>query len=72
MQRRQFLTTATILSATAPLTSTMAAESNYATLKSSEKFNMHFAPHAGMFRHHAGDDILDQISFAADQGFTAW
>ena len=25
-----------------------------------------------MFRHHAGDDLVDQIHFAADQGFTAW
>lgn len=35
-------------------------------------FAMHFAPHDGMFRHAAGDDIVDQIHFAADQGFTAW
>lgn len=33
---------------------------------------MKFAPHDGMFRHSAGDDIVDQIHFAADQGFTAW
>ncbi len=33
---------------------------------------MAFAPHVGMFKHHAGEDILDQIRFAADQGFTAW
>lgn len=35
-------------------------------------FRMKFAPHDGMFRHSAGEDIVDQISFAADQGFTAW
>jgi len=35
-------------------------------------FDLNFAPHPGMFRHLAGDDILDQIAFAADQGFTAW
>lgn len=33
---------------------------------------MKFAPHDGMFRHSAGEDIIDQIRFAADQGFTAW
>lgn len=38
----------------------------------SNKFSMHFGPHPGMLRHHAGDDILDQIRFAHDQGFTAW
>ena len=25
-----------------------------------------------MFKNHAGEDIVDQIKFAADQGFTAW
>lgn len=33
---------------------------------------MKFAPHVGTFRHHGGEDILDQIRWAADQGFTAW
>ncbi|MEL7540609.1 MAG: hypothetical protein AAGJ51_06870, partial [Pseudomonadota bacterium] len=37
-----------------------------------EKFRMKFAPHDGMFRHSAGEDIVDQIHFVADQGFTAW
>ncbi|MBC6995177.1 TIM barrel protein [Neolewinella lacunae] len=36
------------------------------------KFKLAFAPHDGMFRHHAGENILDQINWAADQGFTAW
>lgn len=35
-------------------------------------FSMKFAPHFGMFRNHAGDDPVDQIKFAADQGFRAW
>lgn len=35
-------------------------------------FKMKYAPHFGMFRHHAGADLVDQILFAADQGFTAW
>lgn len=37
-----------------------------------ERFSMHFAPHFGMFRHHAGDDAVAQLEFAAGQGFTAW
>lgn len=36
------------------------------------KFKLRFAPHPGMFKAHAGDDVIDQIKFAADQGFTAW
>ena len=35
-------------------------------------FGLAFAPHDGMFRASAGEDVLDQIRYAADQGFTAW
>jgi len=31
-----------------------------------------YAPHIGMFTHHAGEDPLDQLNFMADQGFTAF
>lgn len=34
-------------------------------------FNLNYAPHFGMFRHHAGDDLLDQLTFMAERGFTA-
>lgn len=36
------------------------------------KFKLRFAPHPGMFKEHAGEDVIDQIKFAADQGFTSW
>jgi hydroxypyruvate isomerase len=39
---------------------------------SAEKFHLQFAPHPGMFRASAGNDVIDQINFAHDQGFTAW
>ena len=35
-------------------------------------FNLAYAPHLGMFRHHAGNDPIDQLNFMADQGFTAF
>ncbi|MBT8298813.1 MAG: TIM barrel protein [Maribacter sp.] len=35
-------------------------------------FNLKYAPHLGMFKHHAGDDPIDQLNFMADQGFTAF
>ncbi len=35
-------------------------------------FNLRYAPHLGMFKHHAGEDPIDQINFMADQGFTAF
>ncbi len=35
-------------------------------------FNLKYAPHIGMFEHHAGKDPIDQLNFIADQGFTAF
>lgn len=35
-------------------------------------FKLRYAPHPNMFKAHAGDDLVDQINFSADQGFTAW
>jgi hydroxypyruvate isomerase len=37
-----------------------------------DPFRLQFAPHPGMFRAHAGDNLLDQLHFIADQGFTAF
>lgn len=36
------------------------------------RFNLKYAPHLGMFKHHAGDDPIAQLNFMADQGFTAF
>ena len=36
------------------------------------KFKLGYAPHPGMFKQSAGDDVIDQIKFCADQGFTAF
>lgn len=36
------------------------------------KFNLHYAPHLGMFKNLAGEDPIDQLNFMADQGFTAF
>jgi hydroxypyruvate isomerase len=35
------------------------------------RFKLKYAPHFGMFKHHAGKDPIEQIRFMADQGFTA-
>jgi hydroxypyruvate isomerase len=35
------------------------------------KFKLKYAPYFGMFENHAGKDRVDQIKFAADQGFLA-
>lgn len=35
-------------------------------------FRLKYAPHLGMFRHHAGEDPVAHIDFMADEGFTAF
>ena len=50
------------------------AKSNAQTPEKSQgiqKFRLKYAPHFGMFKAHAGDDLIDQLKFIADEGFTA-
>jgi len=69
MQRREFLKSSVIAGSTAVFagTTTQAAEAD-----NSKSFQLKYAPHFGMFKNAAGNDPLDQLKFAADQGFTAW
>ncbi len=39
---------------------------------SGQPFKLKYGPHQGQFSNHAGDNILDQIQFAYDQGFRGW
>jgi hydroxypyruvate isomerase len=39
---------------------------------SQKQFTLAFAPHPDMFKVMGGSNVLDQIRFAHDQGFTAW
>jgi len=40
--------------------------------QNSNKFNLKYAPHFGMFKNLAGDNLIDQLNYIADQGFTAF
>jgi len=44
----------------------------YLVKKEKSPFSLKFAPHLGMFKHHASEDPLDQLDFMAEQGFTAF
>jgi len=45
---------------------------NYSKLiLNNNNFNLKYAPHFGMFKNMAGDDLIDQIKLMADIGFTA-
>jgi hydroxypyruvate isomerase len=68
MSRRSFLGSAAI--AAAGLSAGVKAEEKTET--KSTKFELKYAPHFWMFKEHAGDDLVDQLKFIADQGFTAF
>jgi len=69
LNRRTFLTMASVATVGAALASSANGQENKAATKS---FTLAFAPHPGMFKSLGGSDVLDQIRFAHDQGFTAW
>lgn len=74
MKRRDFLrgaATATAAATVAPAFS-IANSSRNVTPDRQKAFNLKYAPHFGMFRHLAGEDLLDQLQFMADEGFTAF
>ena len=73
MERRQFINNVALASVGASfLGGSLKAHAANAFVTAKNKFPLHFAPHDGMFKAHAGADILDQIQFMADQGFTAF
>ena len=71
MKRRKFLKSgiiSTTLLATGKASTVAIPDSN----QPEHQFNLKYAPHLGMFKHHAGDNPIDQLKFMADQGFTAF
>jgi len=70
-KRRTFLSMAAAgLTAAAAVPAAASASQDEA--ETASKFRLKFAPHRGMFRNSAGNDVIDQITFGAAQGFTAW
>ena len=70
MQRREFIATTAAASLAAGLGGTAAAQDGRTPAGTpSGTFTLDYAPHLGMFRHHAGDDAVDQIDFMAEAGF---
>ncbi|MFC2113327.1 hydroxypyruvate isomerase family protein [Bacteroidota bacterium] len=75
MQRRSFLrngaaATAALLTGTSVLAGTKPQALSFQLLPK-QNFKLKYAPHFGMFKNHAGEDLLDQIQFMSDVGFTA-
>lgn len=71
MKRRKFINTS-LLTASALATVPSWSVNTLPNSSNQKAFKMKFAPHDGMFKHHAGENILDQIRFSIDQGFSAF
>jgi len=69
MKRRNFVKTSLLAS---PTLAAATSVNNTSQDISKYDYRLKYAPHLGMFKHHAGDDPIDQLKFMADQGFTAF
>jgi hydroxypyruvate isomerase len=67
MDRREFIIAGTVAAVAASIPKLHSQEH---TMK--PVFKLKYAPHFGMFENSAGKDLLDQLQFAADEGFRAW
>jgi hydroxypyruvate isomerase len=72
MKRRNFLKSTVAGSIALTGMGITEAASSVTVPSQAEKFKLNYAPHFGMFSNSAGDDLIDQIKFMADQGFTAF
>ena len=72
MNRRKFLA-ASAATTSAALVTSVTDRTALASPRTApaNKFKLQYAPHFGMFKNHAGEDLIDQLKFMADQGFTA-
>ncbi len=66
MDRRRFLAAA---AATVSVLDGVPAVARQAPRKG--RFRLKYAPHFGMFREHAGNDLVSQLEFMKDEGFVA-
>ncbi len=68
MNRRTFIQNSSMVAGASTI-----ATGTLANLVSTENtFKLKYAPHIGMFANHAGKDVVDQLNFMADRGFTAF
>ena len=79
MNRREFLAAGAVAGAASVLAGSTAAHAQQSPGQSMTKgpFQLKYAPHFGMFKHHIGatkedPKLVDELKFAADEGFRAW
>jgi len=69
MKRRSFFKKGLAFTLAPFVSADLIAKSNLEIKEMSKPFNLNYAPHFGMFKHNAGESLLDQIQFMYDHGF---
>lgn len=69
MKRRSFIKNSALVGLSPFITTGLIARSLSEKSIGGKEFNLNYAPHFGMFKHHAGEDLLDQLQFMYDHGF---
>ncbi len=76
LDRRAFISSTAgasvaIAAASMSLTTMKSSMAQEAAQTGGKKFNLRFAPHPGSFKASAGEDVIDQINYCNEKGFTA-
>ena len=69
MKRRSFIKKSIAVASAPFITSGLLARTIWEKSTGKKPFNLNYAPHFGMFKHNAGDDLIDQLQFMYDHGF---
>ena len=69
MKRRSFLKKSIVLSGFPFITSNLIARNISDKNIADKPFNLNYAPHFGMFKNNAGEDLIDQVQYMYDRGF---
>ncbi len=71
LSRREFLSRSALAAAAISVVGTTSKSQASNSSGDKHHFKLKYAPHFGMFKNHAGKDLIDQIKFMADVGFRA-
>lgn len=70
MERRKFIKNLSLSTAVGLTGVAVVPDGNAATLQLADSmFNLNYAPHFGMFKNSAGDDLISQLDFMYERGF---
>lgn len=71
MKRRNFVKSSFLATGVSAITAGSSMAMTSKKKKKKNDFKLKYAPHFGMFKNSAGEDLIDQINFMAERGFTA-